>query len=319
MQCFITPPTPPPLNQYTTPPPTFAILHTYMNSQIFFLVGESIRAWRKHRLVILPSLVILFLCSVLLAIALTFLHSVVVVSGQDAELYAVEIFLEDGLRKLPVSTEKALENYKSVQHWELITPEEALVEFSERFGQDMLQLIDENPLPASLRLQMQPGYRNMYELKKLQGFVAPLPGVQQVQTNLELIDWIEGLRFDFVFWPVLIVLILAATLWMIISNAVRLTLLSRRNLVENMKYGGASDFFIQFPFVLEGAVQGFVGSVTAAVFCGILFHYISQKLPVFYGVLQPPVLWFVALVVGVTLLGAVSSYKTVRTFLIRNA
>jgi cell division transport system permease protein len=103
--------------------------------------------------------------------------------------------------------------------------------------------------------------------------------------------------------------------WLIVGNAVRLTLLSRRELVENMKYAGAPYNFIELPFVLEGALQGLAGSVFASVVLMALVVFASASFPILEGLIWRGAGVAVFCAALVALCGAFSSYRSVRRFL----
>lgn len=286
-----------------------------MNSQIYYLIGEAFRGWRQHRLVILPSLIIILLCSLVLSFSLIFLGTISRIQSEEAELFQLEAFLENNLHTISDSAFNDIASWKAVEEVDLITPEEALAEFSAEFGEDMLQLVDENPLPASLRISLQEGHRNTYTLKHLSKRLQSMPFIQEVRTSAEMVDWLEERRFDFVFWPVVLVVALIGTLWLIIANAVRLTLFSRRLLVDNMKYAGGSSFFIQFPFVLEGVLQGLLGASSAALISYLLLSYIRNLIPIFARLTDGSGILLLGMVLVITALGGLTSFRTVRSFL----
>lgn len=91
--------------------------------------------------------------------------------------------------------------------------------------------------------------------------------------------------------------------------------MSRKLLVENMKYAGGSYLFIEFPFVLEGAAQGFVGSSAAILLLGLVIQSVARMFPIIStGVAY---FWIVALftVLLETSLTGYFSFRTVRNFL----
>jgi cell division transport system permease protein len=100
-------------------------------------------------------------------------------------------------------------------------------------------------------------------------------------------------------------------------NAMRLTLISRKELVNNIKYSGGTPFFIQFPFVLEGLLQGLSGAGLAAILFEMLKKTILEYFPIFSEFTQNS--WaaslFVLLFVAAS--EATVSYLTVRKFLAR--
>ena len=91
--------------------------------------------------------------------------------------------------------------------------------------------------------------------------------------------------------------------------------MSRKLLVENMKYAGGSYLFIEFPFVMEGAMQGFIGSGVAVLLLGLVIKSVVKMFPIV--AVGVSYFWIVALftVLLETALAGYFSFRTVRSFL----
>lgn len=287
-----------------------------VHGQIPYLVSEAFRGWRQHRTVIVPSLVTIFLCSILLAASLTFLLGALrAISHRDA-FYEVEAFF---LQVPNDSTQQEWKNkvmsIKAVESVRYISPEGAAEAFKVQFSEDMLSLVEGNPLPASFRIVLQEKNRNPMDLDQVIQEMERWQYFDMVQAPRNWSEWLERWRFDMVFWPSLVSILLLGTLALIIGNAVRLTLFSRRLLVENMKYAGGSYFFIQFPFILEGLMQGLIGSLAAVICWGSLVWALLAKLPALSPYLSGIGGILITVVVLVSLIGTYASYRSVRSFL----
>ena len=79
-----------------------------------------------------------------------------------------------------------------------------------------------------------------------------------------------------IFGFTLMLLLAGATLF-IISNTIRLTVFARRKEIAIMKYVGATDWFIRWPFLLEGVVLGFFGGVLASIALRSIYGLITAK------------------------------------------
>jgi len=287
-----------------------------VQGQLFFLVKEAFRGWRQHRTVILPSLVTIFLCSILLAASLSFLVGALRAIGQRDSFYEIEtFFLQVPAESLRDSLQKSILSIKAVESVRYVTPTEAEDEFRKSFSDEMLSQVGGGTLPASFRITLQKQYRDPLDLAQVVHEIERWQRFDMVQAPQTWADWIERWRFDMVFWPVTISILLLVTLALIIGNAVRLTLYSRRLLVENMKYAGGSFFFIQFPFVLEGFMQGLLGSLGAVLLWGAIVWSVEANLPVLIPYLLGLGKVLAAVVVVVTLIGTYASYRSVRSFL----
>ncbi|MDD4493206.1 MAG: FtsX-like permease family protein, partial [Eubacteriales bacterium] len=63
---------------------------------------------------------------------------------------------------------------------------------------------------------------------------------------------------------------------LIISNTIKLTVYARRKEINIMKYIGASDWFIRWPFVIEGLVTGIIGSMIALIATLVVYNYLAE-------------------------------------------
>ena len=118
---------------------------------------------------------------------------------------------------------------------------------------------------------------------------------------------------------VLILLFLSTIL--IVSNTIRLTVFARRKEIEIMQMVGAAEWFIRWPFILEGVLQGLLGSTIAAALVGSSYALFVPKLMEtisFIPVVQADVilpLLLPVLVLNGALVGAVGSLFSVNKFL----
>jgi cell division transport system permease protein len=121
-----------------------------------------------------------------------------------------------------------------------------------------------------------------------------------------------------VFLVAIVLLVTASTL--LIANTIRLSIFARRREIEVMKLVGATNWFVRGPFMLEGLLQGFIGSLLAVV---LLVLGKSVALPSILGHLHstsdvhalPFALNAAALLAAGLLLGAAGSGLTLRRFL----
>lgn len=236
----------------------------------------------------------------------------------DAEknLYTVEAFLPDDVSMDSVKViRERLEHRKYVDSVSFISADSALRDFRSHFSAEMLELVEGNPLPPYFRMTVKEENQNPGDLAGLVNALSSEDYFEEVQAPVEWVEKIAAWKFKMIFWPICISVLLLITLSLIICNSVRLSLLSRKLLVENMKYAGGSYFFIEFPFVLQGAIQGFLGSGFAVVLLFATIRSLTQSLPIISVYAQGVGFAFVAVILLVTILSGYFSFSTVRKFL----
>ena len=288
-----------------------------MFGQLGYLIAESFRGWKQQRTVILPSLITIFLCSLLLASSLVAFWGVVRLLQTEKSLYSVEAFLPGEIPADSVQVVKReLERTKHVGSVEFVSADSAMADFRRHFGGEMLELVEGNPIPPFFRIKLDDESANPVDLIDVRNTVMRSGMFDEVQAPVEWDEKISAWKFRLVFWPVCLSVLLLVTLSLIICNSVRLSLLNRKLLVENMKYAGGSYGFIEFPFVLEGFMQGLVGSGLAALLLVVLMDSVEEALPMLQSYLAGSGFLLVLVVLMVSILSAYFSFRTVRSFLL---
>ena len=118
-----------------------------------------------------------------------------------------------------------------------------------------------------------------------------------------------------------LMLVLAFATLFIISNTIRLTVFARRKEIAIMKYVGATDWFIRWPFVMEGMVLGLFGSIIAAMVLRTAYIAMAEKvydtLAFFPLIPEQPFLTYITIIVVISgmVVGAIGSAVSIKKFL----
>lgn len=233
----------------------------------------------------------------------------------------ISVYLEDGVKE-PERRElqQELDRMQGIESVRFVSREEAKERLSERLG-DQKYLLDalgdSNPLPDAFELTVaQP---DMVETAAQA--IEQLEGVESAKYGQDVIQHLFDItRLIRLFGMALMVLLAGATLF-IISNTIRLTVFARRKEVAIMKYVGATDWFIRWPFMLEGVVLGFVGGLLAALvlrsFYAAMAAKIYSTLAFFPLMPQYPFMNYitVAIVLAGMIIGAAGSAISLKRFL----
>jgi cell division transport system permease protein len=193
----------------------------------------------------------------------------------------VVAYLEDGLGQDEWQELADLaRSVEGVERAVVISKEAALERFSAGVGRGaaLLEGLSDNPLPASIEISLVPAQRSADGLDRVASALDGLPGIDEISSGR---DWVEGyLRAVSLVRGVVIGLgaILGFAALMIVSNTIRLAIVSRRDELELLSLVGASRSFIGTPFLLEGAIQGAIGGAVALT---LLFGLFQLVLPGF--------------------------------------
>ena len=198
----------------------------------------------------------------------------------------------------------------------LITKEEAADIFQREFGENIFDLLEENPLPPGSVLKLRQPKDGRIDINPIIKQIELVEGVDEVRYQGRLISLIE--RYYEGFFAAVTALaaaILFGTV-ILISNTIRLSIYARRDLIRILKLVGATDRFVRFPFMIEGILEGFFGSLIAATVSYGFVEGSNYFLSLFT---QYRLVWqfqIVALLVGVIVFFSfVGSMRAVKKFL----
>ncbi len=201
---------------------------------------------------------------------------------------SMSVFLKNSV---PAKTADALA--KRVREWpevssvQLVTPEQALAEFSERSGfADVLEALDENPLPTVLVVVPASDYADPAAASTLRDRFSRLPETELAQLDLQ---WVQRLAaiLDIARRGILVIsCLLALAVLLMIGNTIRLEIQNRREEILVTKLIGATNGFVRRPFLYSGIWYGVLGAVIAWVLVETGFLLLSEPVANLAGLYQ---------------------------------
>lgn len=233
----------------------------------------------------------------------------------------INVYLLDKVdREQARDIEKDLKEIEGVETVGFVTKDEAMERFKDRLGDQktLLDALDEtNPLPDSFEVTV----TNPDLVKTAAEKMEKIDGVECAKYGQDVMEHLfEITRLLRIFGFTLMLVLAFATLF-IISNTIRLTVFARRKEIAIMKYVGATDWFIRWPFVMEGMVLGLFGSIIAAMVLRTAYTAMAEKvydtLAFFPLIPEQPFLTYITIVVVISgmVVGAIGSAVSIKKFL----
>jgi cell division transport system permease protein len=232
----------------------------------------------------------------------------------------VEAFLEEPIALIDVdSLGRVIANLEGVERVEYVSKERAAEMFRREFGEDILNVLDYNPLPPSFKVFLKDGYKTPARAGAFEQKLRACDGIEDViyrKATLELIDQRARTLHNITLGLGILVGLSAIIL---VSNTIRLAIYAKRQLIRTMELVGATRLFIRVPFLLEGILQGLLGGLIAAGFLYILLvyglRYISSELATYIAM---PAAFYLLVVMAGLLLGLVGGLIAVTRFIRRD-
>ena len=233
----------------------------------------------------------------------------------------LSIYLKDGLTTDQImAVGKQIKAIPNLKHLEFVNKEQAMKEFKARLG-DQQQLVnalgDVNPLPNSYVLT----FDNPSDVKATAKLAATFQGVESTHYGQDIVEELFRITQVIRIGGIVLIAFLAAATLFIISNTIRLTVFARRKEIAIMKYVGATNGFIRWPFLIEGMLLGLVGAVIAVLCVGEFYHFItmevSESLAFFPLVPMFPFFYDVAIYIlgGGIVVGAIGSTISLKQYM----
>jgi cell division transport system permease protein len=253
--------------------------------RVFFFVGEGLRALRRSAAPSLAAIVTVCITALLLGVLIPVLQTTNGKTNEVRDQVGLRVFLTDvnGEQAPPdqiAALDARLKSIPHVKEVEFVDKNEALEILSDRLKEENREDITaqlpgaHNPLPASFNVTPD----DLANLGSVRSAITP-PGANGQPTPISpLISDIGDSRDDAskisgattaIRWVLAMVsgMLLIASL-LLVGNTIRLSIYARRREVEVMRLVGATNWFIRWPFMVEGLVCGLVGGVIAI---GLLF------------------------------------------------
>jgi len=172
-----------------------------------------------------------------------------------------------------------ISNVPKVESVTEVSREQAWMEFQSTMPDNLKNLmkLDFNPLPASLKIRFAEIDGRFNHIQEFANKLKKQKGIESLEYGK---DWIARFEKFMAFSRIFLFALgslLCLGLTFIISNTIRLSIYSRQDEIELMLLIGATPRFVKIPFLLEGMLQGLMGSVLALFFIGGVQFYLKKE------------------------------------------
>ena len=244
-----------------------------LNSMGYFF-RETLQSLLRNKFMAVASVLTVTLSMFILGVFLSLVMNMNHMAAYLETQVEMSVYLRDGLTTEQVmNVGKRLKALPDMTEISFTDQDQAMAQFRERLG-DQAQILDSvngNPLPASYSLS----FANPDALKSAAVIVGGFDEVDGVQYGQDIIEKLYQISRAIRLGGMLLIVFLAGAELFIISNTIRLTVFARRREIQIMKYVGATNSFIRWPFMLEGMIIGLIGSGLASL---ILWQLYAQTI-----------------------------------------
>jgi cell division transport system permease protein len=285
--------------------------------QLGYIFREGFSGFRRAKLSMFAA--IMTICASLLLLGS---FSILVLNANSVveslrEKVEMEAFLADYLSLVETSIVRdSIATIPGVREVRYVSKEDAAKIFKEEFGEDIHRVLDFNPLPASVKIFLKPGYRTARGAEEVYNAARNIKGVDEVIYRKTLMEMLDRRATTFLWLVFGIGLFITISSVFLVANTIRLAIYAKRKIIQTMKLIGATKSFVRGPFILEGLVQGFIGGALAAAILFLVFEYLARWISVELAdfVHVKPLYYAIVVLVG-CILGFVGSSISIRRFI----
>ncbi len=289
----------------------------FRNLRYFF--SQGIRGLVSNSLMTLASVGIVIASLVLFGTFVLLGMNLNYIGEQIKEQCEINVYLprdmsRDDVRKIG----SELAKIKYVKEAQLYTKEERFNNFKDSSYEEQADVIDmleqDNPLRDSYILVLE----DVSRANEVAAAAGKIDGVEEVVNSQHLIQRIITLTNAIRHISIWLILVLAVVSVFIISNTIKLGMFSRRKEINIMKFVGATNWFIRWPFIIEGLFLGIIGALIASGIVLLGYESIYKGMQDFMGNIRflelyevsgAVVLGFLIMGVGMGMIGSAMSIR----------
>ena len=250
-----------------------------MKYNIFgYLIGEGFANVFKNKKSTGASLMIMCATMIIFGIFLILGENINHFVDEVESVQGVQVFINnDATQEQIDEIGDKIRQIDGVSTVEYVSKDDALQQMKDRFGdkQDLLEGYEENNIfPASYVVTL----TDLTKSQEVQDQILTFDNIKKItskdETVTTLINLANGIK---IVTGVILVLLVIISIF-IIANTIKLTVHARRKEISIMKYVGATNGFIRWPFIVEGMIIGVFASIISIAIVGFAYNIIAQKL-----------------------------------------
>ena len=289
-------------------------------STVNYFIGDAFKSFKRNKTISIATIITVLVTFIVLGVFSLVAENLNLAIGGLEDKIELVVYLDNDITPIDKKEiQVKINSQQGVKEIQYESREDAFKKLQEN-NAGILKgyTLEKNPLPASYIVKLE----DMSYAPAIREAVKDLDGVESVSDEQESIDTIQSIiKFTKIIGTVLFVILVGVSIFLIM-NTTKLTVYARRKEVGIMKFVGATDWFIRWPFIIEGILIGLIGTFLSIIALYFLYKFvisfiaarviILNLIPVSY--VFTSLLW--KFVLGGILVGGFASYLALRKFLV---
>ena len=253
-----------------------------MSNKMKYYLGQALKSIAKNRITSVVSVTTGVATMFILGIFLILTLNISGIAEQFSRDCEIQVFISDDCDENEyVQIGEQINSIEYVAEAVMYTKEQIFQEMKTRLGEkaNILDgLENDNPYRNSFKVSLSDltyVAQVTENLQKIEG-IERVSDVQSLaNTIIKVVDGIKSISL----WLVLILCVVTA---FIVSNAIKVSVFARRKEINIMKYIGATDAFIRWPFIIEGIIIGLLGAIVSFIIIWIVYSRIPTEVSTYF-------------------------------------
>ena len=238
-----------------------------------YLTKEGFRNVWVNRLMSLASVTVLMACLVIIGLGAMLFFNINALLDKIESQNVIMVYIEDGTTDEQIDKlNKDIYGLGNIEDCIFVSKEEAFENSKKELGEDSALLEGmENPMPDAYKVVV----TDMTLFKQTVSGLKGLEYIENVRENSDVAEKLIDIRQAVTIVIAGMVLLLFIVSLFIIANTIRITMFSRRLEISIMKAVGATNWFIRWPFMIEGIVIGIISSIVSFLVLAGLYYGVA--------------------------------------------
>ena len=232
--------------------------------KFLYLISEGFKNVWRHKMTTFTAVFSLFLALYFVGLLATAGENTKSILQYLRSKYKIEVFFKQNVDlKVANNVSDLILEIQGVRSSTVINKDDAVRIFKDQFGEDILGILGYNPLPVSAVVNLKRNSEEVLDATTIVNKIKKMNGVDEVRYQGHLIKKIERTYAKVMKIFPLVALAFISVAILVIYNTVKLSIFSRKDLINSLKLIGATRLFIQMPFIFEGLIDGIIATIVS--------------------------------------------------------
>jgi cell division transport system permease protein len=243
-------------------------------------VIDAIKSLKRNKTLSLASVITVTATLFIMGIFILFMQNMNIGMKNVESQIEIKVFFKNTITKVEQENiYNEIDKISGVKDIEYEDKSEALEKFNTQISENDSSLLNNynssnNPLPNSYIVKLE-----LPEIsKQVVSSIKDMPGIESIGNDQDFTNKIISISKNLKWLGIALFILLITTSIFLISNTIKLTIYSREREIGIMKFVGATDWFIRWPFIIEGAVIGLIGALSANFLLYYLYKIVFVKI-----------------------------------------